>query len=468
MCNKGEPKERWKMQITDPIQALSEDINQDGECEVIVSDIKGVYALKAKDGSILWKNEELPSFSIEALVDFNKDGNIEVIGHDGLYGKKIYVLSGKTGKIIKSWQRTKKEISWWFKDTLIRKIYYLFTGQAYQEREISIVVPLDTDGRTELIFVSMGDPSYLHLLDWKTGKELWSFRMTGNSYVNRSAIADLDGDGKREILIHSHDWKRGARETLFCLDYQGNLKWKYNFNPAKELVKKFGNVNDYGYISTIIADFDHDGELEVFSGTDTGIYLLDRNGRLIWRAPTGVFACGKGIVHKKGKTYHYKPPSSNAPHFLVYDAAVGDLNNDGCLDVVIGLNSDYDLEYTEDSKGMVSNHKYHHVISRNKARAISGKDGSIIWEFEGRYKVPQEGGSMFCPVIVDLNEDGELDVVVSSNDNHLYGIKGKDGEMLWEYPLQGQRKTIIADVDGDNHGEVLVVSENGLSCLDFE
>jgi outer membrane protein assembly factor BamB len=75
---------------------------------------------------------------------------------------------------------------------------------------------------------------------------------------------------------------------------------------------------------------------------------------------------------------------------------------------------------------------------------------------------------MFCPVIVDLNEDGELDVVVSSNDNHLYGIKGKDGEMLWEYPLQGQRKTIIADVDGDNHGEVLVVSENGLSCLDFE
>lgn len=85
------------------------------------------------------------------------------------------------------------------------------------------------------------------------------------------AIADLDGDGKFEIVVGAHDNGASASGKLLSLSSEnGGIEWQNEFSPTSS--------------SAAIADIDGDGVLEIVIGNEDGnIYCFDgKTGALEW------------------------------------------------------------------------------------------------------------------------------------------------------------------------------------------
>jgi outer membrane protein assembly factor BamB len=86
----------------------------------------------------------------------------------------------------------------------------------------------------------------------------WSFS-TSDLVESSPAIADIDGDGKLEVLVGSHDG------NLYCLDGRsGARKWAYRPRASAQF-----------FSSPTLADLDGDGLLEIIIGNNnSGLYVL--------------------------------------------------------------------------------------------------------------------------------------------------------------------------------------------------
>jgi hypothetical protein len=189
-----------------------------------------------------------------------------------------------------------------------------------------------------------------------------------------------------------------------------------------------GWVPDFGYISTTVADFNADGELEIGWGTRCHYYLLDREGELLWRVP---LIEGFGIlrIHHSDGTIEAERHGTGGPHGFA--AAVGDLDGDPGMEIVMGFEPEYLADYYEETGIII----YQQVNPANLLRAYNGEDGSLLWSFEGQYLSEDRIDMMHEPLLVDVTGDGLLDVLALSNNRHLYVIRGTDGMQLLDYRL---------------------------------
>jgi hypothetical protein len=116
---------------------------------------------------------------------------------------------------------------------------------------------VDGDGRVEILAGS--DDGQIYLFD-RTGELRWTFAppfrdtgynwwTLGSSKVRRVQAADLDGDGQAEILAGV------GNMNLHVLDARGRPKW--------EFLTRYGVFRNF-----TTADYDGDGRLEVIGGTD--------------------------------------------------------------------------------------------------------------------------------------------------------------------------------------------------------
>ncbi len=109
--------------------------------------------------------------------------------------------------------------------------------------------------------------------------------------------------------------------------------------------------------------------------------------------------------------------------------ALADLDGDGTLDVAVGAQD-------------------------GRIRALSGEDGTTLWEFDAG------AGVESSPGVADLDGDGVVDVVVGSDDGRVYALEGRRGRCLWAFPTGGRVKSspALADLDGDGRCDVVVGS----------
>lgn len=386
------------------------DIDSDGIAEFIIGGWNRnpeywLTAFNIEDGSILWKKnfESLFYWSAPVITDVNRDGRPDlVLGTTD----QVMALNGKDGSLI--WEKP-------------------FSGMGMG----MTVADVDNDKRVEVIINEFSDPKNIYLLNGQDGTMIWKAATRGSAY-NIPTAGNILGDSELEVISHSHTYNP-SRERLVVWDHEGNQLWSYSASPSDEqeanAPAELGWVPDFGYISPTLADFNADGKTDVGWGTRCHYYVLSGQGELIWRVPT-VEGYGLFFIQKDDGTIEADDHGTGGPSG--YFAAVGNLDNDPALEIVLSFEPEYRTDW--DGESFVRTR----ITPANEIRVYDGKDGTVEWVFTGEYLTEDNSDKMHEPILVDLDLDGMLDVIALSSNGYLYALRGSTGEQLMAFLVRDE------------------------------
>ena len=262
-----------------------------------------------------------------------------------------------------------------------------------------LVYDFNNDGLLEVIINH--DYYNPYILNNK-GKYIGSININYNTswmYLHTSAdpsVTDLNSDGSPEYLFITPE------QTLHCLDFNFLELWQYTCG--------------IGAVAPCYTDFEGDGYLEILMGSiGYSFYCLNNNGTLRWEYITD------GTDPERRLSY--------------YDPALGDLNNDGEMEVVMACNG------------------YFYCLDKN---------GGELWRVNTTNLHPG------LPVLCDLENDGFLETIVTGG----YGIFiiGNNGTVLdvLDPETRYQGYISVVDINSDGTLEILAVTyEDKLVCLEL-
>ena len=229
---------------------------------------------------------------------------------------------------------------------------------------------------------------------------LWRFGQPANPTFKNSrgvTLADVDGDGVDEIIY-------GMWSTLYILKGDGTI-----------LLEK--PISGSILLPPTVVDINNDGNMEIVVNTggipNAGrVYLLDAAGNDMpgW-------------------------PLNFDDHWMINAPAVADLDGDGVLDIITGERVSGTLGYV-------------HAIK------MDGTPVNANW--------PVEVGATpaFTPSIADVDNDGNLDVVIAASSGGMY-IFDNQGQVFPGFPVvdpnvkYSYQSPILADLDGDEDLEII-------------
>lgn len=318
---------------------------------------------------------------------------------------------------------------------------------------------LEGDGLPEIVFVTSDTRVVAMHAD---GSLLWASesRPLDFTVMSYPVLADLDADGQVEIIagraIFTSDgllagvgaWGQGgsyAIPVVADLDMDG-IQEVVVGNAAyhKDGSALWTNEQPDGW--TAVGDFDMDGMGEVVSVKDGSAWLFDQDGTLLW-GPVVVPGGGGG------------PPT------------VADFDGDGAPEVgVAGYEGYvvYDTDGTELWMQVTTDYSSARTGSSvfdfegDGAWEVVYGDELILWVFDGATGAPlladdrHSSWTLFeYPVIVDVDADGEAEIVLANNDSINPGWQGisvfGDATGSWAptTPVWNQHAYHITNVEDD-------------------
>lgn len=338
--------------------------------------------------------------------------------------------------------------------TIFPLLFFLINSQA---QHILNKASLNEDGSISIEKITVNDFPYSNFY----GNALQPFLTFGQpafaiKNTRGVTLADLDHNGVAEILF-------GIDKTLYVLKGDGTIMFQ------KELS---GPI----LLPPTVADLNGDGNFEIlvncgYPSTVGGIYLLDHQGNDMpgW-------------------------PISFDGHWMINAPAVSDIDGDGIMEIVTGERVSASVGYVHVLKmdGMPMNENWPIDIGATPAFTPSigdvNNDGSknivIAGSSSGMHVFNADGTllpgfpvhnpdvsySYQSPILVDLNGDGNLEIVGSNHGNAAaFYVMKSDGSYRdgWPIPLSGwtYSPSTVADVDGDGVYEIFmgqpVVSSDG-------
>ncbi len=234
------------------------------------------------------------------------------------------------------------------------------------------------------------------------------------------------------------------------VDYNSMIVW------TKEL--EFGPIRD---VSTILFDIDKDGKDEIFVATSkgldselneilpAGLICLEDDGTVKWST---TFPAMSTPDTQTGKTYNTTSVSS-APFF-------SDLDGDGDVDILVGVGADTFGEAGADVVGQPGDKGGLYALN---------SDGSIKWFHESLDTIGgsqnlgdgRPDGVYGSAVVYDLDKDGIKEVIYNGWDQYTWILNASDGaekvkvhllDTIWSTPK-------IVDVNEDGNVEILVTAD---------
>jgi outer membrane protein assembly factor BamB len=205
-----------------------------------------LYALRAKDGKLLWKfkSEGGPFDASVAIADIDGDGQLEVLAADSSTGT-LFCLDG-AGK--EKWKHT----------------------LPISTDSPPSIADIDGDGKLEIVVgvMSMGDKhGRVVALDAATRKEKWVAKVPGH-VQSEPTLFDL-GQGTLGVLVTT--W-RGDKAVRALNGKNGNEIWSYTMK---------GDM--YHGVTAI----KHEGIKIIANSIAGDVALLDEKGKLIWTKQPG-------------------------------------------------------------------------------------------------------------------------------------------------------------------------------------
>jgi len=341
----------WPRNLGHPITASpsAADVNFDGSVEVFSgsgdpSNRDGDFFALRNDGSTRWKfhpsDNDFPSLSVHstaAIGDVNGDGGADVsVFALGLLGWSF----NAAGPMNTGWP--------FYQDDTV------FSSPALAD--------VDGDGRTDYVVGADSSPGapvdhrggFVRALRGD-GSLIWAYP-TDDIVRSSPVIGDIDGDGAPEIVVGTGDyWVRngGANDSskLRVLDMAGRLKWERNLGAYAVASPALADVNGDGVRDVIESTWEgaNGGKVFVFDGR--GNPLPNWNGKpsgggiVLGQAVTADFDGDGGqdpLVLTGGGAYAYSG-KSGAKLFGINEGAmsyqnsawVGDLDGNGRLDIVL-------------------------------------------------------------------------------------------------------------------------------------
>lgn len=246
-------------------------------------------------------------------------------------------------------------------------------------------------------------------------------------FLATPALGYLQGD-QPSVVTASWGQALGANDARSGSPLNGWPKWLY----------------DSVWSSPAIGDIDGDGANDVVVGGDCA-------GNDIGTQPCG--NVGGGYVWAFNRDGSPKWRYFLRGQVIWSSPALGDLNGDGALDVVVGTGG-----YWPEPAGRV-------------ITALNGRDGSVLWQTATPARV------VGSPSLADVTGDGKPEVFVVSYGGWLLSYDGATGAERWRKcitdggtcgdPNIGTKSGVaLADVDNDGRIEAVVHGEQQLSVFD--
>ena len=190
------------------------------------------------------------------------------------------------------------------------------------------VADLDGDGKKEILYASYDGRIHAFWLD-KTEHGDWPYAVNKPAeglyrFASEPAVADLDNDGHAEVIFAS--WaEKGTGQTgrLHIVDDQGNVLHEVDLPAA------FGGNWNGALAAPTLANIDGDPDLEVVLNTaDSGVVAYDlpgtSNARVLWGTGRGNYQRTGSLLYGslQGSTKQVRPTLPGPGTVLTYTIAL--------------------------------------------------------------------------------------------------------------------------------------------------
>lgn len=342
-----------------------------------------------------------------AIGDLNGDGRNDVVAIQG---------SNNTGELLIYYQNKSGKL-----DTPIVKNLTITTRGV-------VIADVNNDGKADLILSGLSKNAnvgwqgrlLVFLQDPATGQLQTPQEYTvGSNYVFNLAAADLNGDGRNDIVVMAPNVGASGSLSIFFQNSAGTFDQEVKYDKV--------NVMSGGQIH--VADMDNDGRNDIV--VQSGL----KEFAVIRQTAPGTFSSTPDL---------YAAQTSYWPSFYAF--ALGDVNGDGRIDVVTvdPGNDGYLNIFLQNSQGKLDPPR---LVQTDVPFGVQIADitgdglNDIIYDVTGGIKVlPQQSDHTFGPSryysypsvsfggssvhqalsIGDVTGDGKLDAVLTWSDEGLF------------------------------------------------